>query len=407
MEEARRGSPGWVALCIGGNVLFGAGLFFHAFLYNFYLDALGHSEAVMGYAAAALTGGGLVMLLPAGRLVDRFRARAAMVAAAVVTAIGLALGAWVATPVPIYAAAALAGAGGGLWRVAVGPALMQLTDGRTRARAFAWNVGLILLSGAGGIAIAGAVPSWFQAALGVSQLGGVRLALLAGAVATAASLAAFVFLRLPTVEDAASPVKAGHAWGEEEAAGRVAVRFLPFVGVVAVWMLGAALLGPFLNIYFARRFALSVGGVGVVFAGAHLLWTLAVLGSGELASRWGARTVLPIMALLFAPAAWGLGLAPSVSLAALCYLLQGAIGPVTNPLIDQVLLGAVPPRHQGVVSGWRNVAADVSGIVGASVGGVLVSARGFGLLFGAAGAVGLLGGVALLGWLRRPVRSTA
>src|SRR2546422_8303140 len=41
---------------------------FHAFLYNFYLDALHLSSEVMGYAAAALAGGGLVTLLPAGAL---------------------------------------------------------------------------------------------------------------------------------------------------------------------------------------------------------------------------------------------------------------------------------------------------------------------------------------------------
>ena len=60
-----------LGLLFGGNVLFAAGLFFHAFLYNFYLDAIGHSEAVMGYAAASLTAGGLAALLPAGKLVDK------------------------------------------------------------------------------------------------------------------------------------------------------------------------------------------------------------------------------------------------------------------------------------------------------------------------------------------------
>src|SRR5574341_1127510 len=300
MEEARRSGPGWVALCIGGNVLFGAGLFFHAFLYNFYLDALGHSEAVMGYAAAALTGGGLAVLLPAGRLVDRVGPRAAMVAAALVAGLGLGLGAWVVAPFPVYAAAAVAGVGGGLWRVAVGPALMQLTEGGTRARAFAWNVGLILLLGAGGIVVAGAVPDWFRAAIGVSRLGGLRLALLAGALATATSLAAFGFLRLSPAAAGPSPVPAPEGRGAD-AAGRVAVRILPAAGVVAVFMLGAALLAPFLNIYFTRRFSLSVGSVGWLFGGTQVLWGLAVLASGELASRWGARRVLPVAALAFAP----------------------------------------------------------------------------------------------------------
>jgi MFS family permease len=401
MEEHTGASLSPVARCIGGNVVFGAGLFFHAFLYNFYVDALRLSEAVMGYAGAALTAGGLVMLLPAGRLVDRFGPRAGMAAAAVVAGVGLALGAVVVTPWPMYAAAAVAGAGGALWRVAVAPALMRLTNERTRARAFAWNVGLIVLSGGLGIAVAGAVPGWFQSVFHVSAIGGVRLALTAGALATVASVMPFLALSLP-VGAGAARLEGGAEAPRGEAPRPGVPGALPFIGIVAVWMLGAALLAPFLNLYFARRYGLSIGGVGGIFAAAHVLWALAVLGSGEIASRAGARWVLPLVALLFAPAAWGLGMAPGLAFAGVLYLIQGAIGPITNPLIDQVLLADVAPDQQGAVSGWRNVAADVSGMVGASVGGVLLAERGFGLLFGAAGLLGLVGSVALLGWLRRP-----
>src|SRR2546422_6726993 len=101
---------------------------FHAFLYNFYLDALHLSSEVMGYAAAALAGGGLVTLLPAGALTDRAGPQAAVTTAAVVLAVGLALGAVAATPLAVYAAAAVARAGSGIWRVAMPPILMGLTE---------------------------------------------------------------------------------------------------------------------------------------------------------------------------------------------------------------------------------------------------------------------------------------
>src|SRR5207247_1312623 len=77
------------------------------------------SSTVMGYAAAALAGGGLVTLLPAGTLTDRAGPRATVTTAAVVLAVGLALGAGAATPLVVYAAAAVAGAGSGVWRVAL------------------------------------------------------------------------------------------------------------------------------------------------------------------------------------------------------------------------------------------------------------------------------------------------
>ncbi len=102
---------------VAGNLMFATGLIFHAFLYNFYLEALHLSAQVMGHAAAALTGGGLVVLLPAGALGDRLGPRAVVVTAAAVVAIGLALGAVATTPVAIYTAAAVAGAGSGMWRV--------------------------------------------------------------------------------------------------------------------------------------------------------------------------------------------------------------------------------------------------------------------------------------------------
>ena len=95
----------------GGNVLFGAGLFFHAFLYNFYLEAIGHAEAVMGYAAASLTAGALAALLPAGKLVDARGPRLVLCTGVMLGVLGLAAGALVAAPAAVYAAAALAGAG--------------------------------------------------------------------------------------------------------------------------------------------------------------------------------------------------------------------------------------------------------------------------------------------------------
>src|SRR5207249_4297737 len=125
----------------------------------FYIEALHQSVEVMGHAAAALTGGSLVMLLPAGLLADRAGPRAAVVTAAATLTIGLVLGAVVATPLAIYASAALAGAGSGIWRVAVGPILMGWTEPRTRARAFAWNVGLLVGWGGVGTALAGAASA--------------------------------------------------------------------------------------------------------------------------------------------------------------------------------------------------------------------------------------------------------
>jgi MFS family permease len=370
-------------------VLFATGLSFHGFLYNFYLEALGHPEGVMGQAAAALTLGGLASLLPAGWLTDRTGPRAALVLAGVVVTLGLGAGALTESRLPVYLAAVAAGIGFGLWRVAVAPALMRLTTPAQRPRAFAWNVGLLVTTGGVWIALAGSVPDWLVSALGLARLPAMRVALGLGAAGSA--LSSLLFALMPRLPPAGRTAPAGPASG-----GMRPVRaVLPIVACVWLWMLGPALAAPFLNLFFARRFALSVMQVGVIFAAANLLWGALVFPSGDVAARVGRVRLLTMAVAVFAPAMWGLSLATSAGLAIGLFLLQGAVSPIANPLIDQLLLERVAPARHGVVSSWRNAAADLSAMLGASLGGRLLADASFPALLAWAGAVGLAGAVAL------------
>jgi MFS family permease len=379
---------------VAGNLLFGTGLIFHAFLYNFYLEALHLSAQAMGHAAAALTAGGLVVLVPAGALGDRLGPKAVLMTGAAVLAIGLALGAVAVAPVAIYAAAALAGAGSGMWRVVTAPILMELTGPRVRARAFAWNVGLLVAWGGVGTAIAGATSQWLEARYGFDRLLAVRAALVLGAIGSAASLLPFRALHLAA---GSTPVGAAAAGLPPAGADPVGWRdVVPLIGLVAVWMVGPALAAPFFNIFFSREHGLSIARTGFVFAGANVAWALAVFASGEVAVRIGVRRLLVAALLFFAPAMWGLSTAGTVELAIVLYFLQGLIAPVTNPLIDQWLLGQTPRERMSAVSSWRQVAADASAMVGASVGGRLLVGGAFDALFLVAGAVGLVGALGLI-----------
>ena len=402
MSVAERGTVPPVVSLIVGNVLFGTGLIFHAFLYNFYLEALHLSTEVMGHAAAALTAGGLVVLLPAGAFTDRIGPRAAVTTAAAVLAAGLVLGAVAATPLAIYWAAAVAGAGGGIWRVATAPILMRVTEPRTRARAFSWNVGLLVAWAGLGTAIAGATSQWLAMRWGLQRLPAVRAALVLGAIGSAASLLVFRALRVPAAPVPDAPRAVRPAAGAPPFAVR---EVLPLIGLVAAWMTGPALAAPFLNIFFSRTHGLPIERIGFIFGATSVCWALAVIASGELASRVGVRRMLVTSLLFFAPAMWGLSFAGTLQLAVLLYFLQGLIAPVTNPLIDQWLLGQTPPERQGVVSSWRQVAASASAILGASLGGRVLAGGAFEPLFMVAGGIGLVGGLGLIVGVRlRPGR---
>ncbi|HYR12208.1 MAG TPA: MFS transporter [Longimicrobium sp.] len=381
-----------LARFFAANVLFGSGLFAHGFLYNFYLAELNAGPAAMGAAAAALTAGGLAALAPAGILVDRAGPRRTYLLAALVAAAGLMAGAFAESLSALYAAAFVAGAGTAAWRVAIGPATLALASGPTQARAFSWNVGLLLASGAVWTWGAGAVPQLLG-----GGMPGVRAALAIGAGGTLLGGALFATLRLPAHAEArpsAETTSAPRLRGIVESLA-VPAPVLARVALVALWMTAAALVIPFFNLYFQQVHRLPLSRIGGLMAAAQAVSAVAVFASGSIAARLGPARVLLGWVLLFGPAVWGMAgvavLGPAIAL----YLVQGFAAPATHPLVDQLLLRGAPEDRRGAVSSWRNAATEGSGLAGAALGGVLLERTSFAVLFGVAGALGLAAGGAL------------
>jgi predicted MFS family arabinose efflux permease len=144
---------------------------------------------------------------------------------------------------------------------------------------------------------------------------------------------------------------------------------------------------PFFNIYFADRFGLPVARIGTVFAAAQLATAVVLLATAELARRWGAQRTLVALMFVMPPALLALSVTPVLGVAVSLYVVQGAVAPATNPLIDQLLLERAPRERHGIVAGWRNVAAEGAGAVGASAGGKLLDVASYGTLLLAASAV--------------------
>jgi MFS family permease len=375
-----------------GNVCVAAGLFVHAFSFNFYLRELGFTASMMGHQVAAMTMGGLAGLLPAGVAIDRLGTRAALLGGVVVTTIGLAVAAVVRQPVAILAAGVVIGVGGATCRVSWGPAIMRLSTESNRSRLFTWNVAILIGSGAVWTALAGALPAQTNAAAAVWRLSGTQLVLLGGAAISALALPCYAALHLPSL-------------GARTARRLTLIPRIPrevrtIVPLIAAWMLATALILPFFNVFFADRFAMPVSWIGALFASAHVGTAIVLIGAAELARRWGSQRMLAVWIVVYAPCLWGLAASTVLSVSVGLYVLQGLIAPVTNPLIDQLVLERVTPERHGVVAAWRNAAAEASGAVGASVGGWVLDATSFSALFGIAGVVAALAGAGLLVALR-------
>lgn len=391
-------NEGWGRLSVFylGNVLFASGLFVHAFSFNFYLRELGYSAVVMGHQVTAMTLGGLVALAPAGYVIDRFGTRTALLIGVVVTAIALAVTALVRERSAIHLGAAFVGVGGATVRVSWGPAMMRLADATRRARAFTWNVALLIASSSVWTMLAGDLPERFAPLAARTGLTGTQLVLLGGAAITALALLCYWPMHL--TREPARPARARPLALPPE------VRAL--VPSIAFWMLATALIAPFFNVFFVDRFSVSVRWTGTLFAISHVVTAIVLVGAAEIAKRWGPQRALAWWIVAFAPALWVLSVTDAVSLAVFLYVIQGLVAPATNPLIDQLVLERVDRSRHGAVAAWRNAAGEASGALGASVGGYVLAATSFNTLFVTAGALGAVSGFVLCAILRaEPVRT--
>src|SRR5688572_4318785 len=221
-------------LFLAANVLFGAGLFAHAFLYNFYLGALGHGTATMGAAAAALTAGGLCALAPAGLLADRLGAVRVYRFGCIIASAGLLAGAVVEQRTALLIAAFVAGAGTACWRVAMGPLVMRIADGPQRARIFSFNVALLVGSGAAWTAGAGALPGALEQTFGIDNLTAIRACLALGGGLTLCAALVIALVRVSFSEAPASV----HRWRAVLPGQAV----LLAVGATIIWMCASGLV---------------------------------------------------------------------------------------------------------------------------------------------------------------------
>ncbi len=112
----------------------------------------------------------------------------------------------------------------------------------------------------------------------------------------------------------------------------------------AIWMVGAALftwgIGEGMFFYFVplymQQFGASPIGIGSILGLFGFVMMCAHIPAGLLSDRLGRRPLLRLAWLIGMGAAWGMALAPSLSLFVVAYLLYGLTAFVSSPLFSYV-----------------------------------------------------------------------
>lgn len=381
------------------------GLFFNLTILalGFTLDFLGLLTSVSLLASAVLAAPllGLLAYLPL---------RLALIASALLQLSGVALLVFQPDRPGLLLAAVLLGAGAVLFELSAAPFMMRHSDAATRDRLFSLNTAIrIGLAGVGSL-LAGQLPRLAVAWLGVAPGSAAAYHAALGVALAGLALSIIPLLRMPAAARMSREpdldrhnVESRHTapgtiWRELVRRPRPLLALLISPALISI---GAALLIPYLNLFFQQRFAVSDQLLGGIFAGLGICTGLATLAAPRLARRFGRMPTIVITEALAIPLLVLLGIAPLLGVAVGAAWARAALFNMGAPLYEAFALerydAAARPTISALLSGAYSV-----GYLFAPLASAYVLARyGFGPIFAATTLCYLLGVAAkYLFWLR-------
>jgi MFS family permease len=366
-----------IAVVLDGIALSGTMLFF-----NFFVLAKGYGVDFLGVVNSIPAAVALVLGLPLGRLADRVGYRTGILAGFAVSYSAFAVALIAPSPAILLAAMALQGAGSTLYYLSISPFLLKHSGKEERSMLFSVNVGLQSLAGAVGSLLAGQLPGWLNhlTKLTPGSAASYQMVLLFGVAAGAVGLIPILLTHsIPTIDSsvASKGILRDPSWTAQEK--RSTIR----MGIPNLLIgFGAALLIPYMNIFFRGRFSTPDSLLGVLFSlSAVLTGSVTLLApwvAGRLGSKIRAVAITQAGSLIFLII---LGFSRIFPLTAAAFLARAALMNMSMPLYSSFCMERAPEGRQGAVSSVLQIAWQTGWAIGPFVSGFVQGRWGFTPLF--------------------------
>lgn len=380
-------------LYIGITIIWG--IFFAGWMlfFNFYILARGFDREFLGIANSMIPAAIMICGIPLGMLSDRIGRKQALVIGKIILVVGSLIVVLSGVGLLILAALFMMGVGEALVFVSEAPLIYKLSKPENRNTLFSINYGMATLSGVFGSMLGGQMPLWGEKVFGILP-GTVSSYQAVLAVMVVFNLFSFIpiwLIKVPQALDGnGEAVKAG-LWKKSNGNGSIKDKLQNILQKPISWKLvtpnliiglGAALVIPYMNLFFVEKFSISDQSLGVLFAMTSLITGLSTLLSPRLAERTGGR----IRAVALAQAASliflvMLGFSPWFGFAALGFLARGALMNMCIPLYDSFAMDQVEEHEQGTLNSLLMMSFELGYAIGPSISGIVQLRYGFNPLF--------------------------
>ena len=360
---------------IDGVILSGWQLFF-----NFYMLQSGFTRDFLGLVNSMPSAAGLIFGIPVGRLSDRIGRKASLVIGLALSGLFMLVQVTFRQPAVIATAAFLTGVFNALFLVGQAPLMVKLSSPENRTMLFSLNFGLQTLAGAVGSAFAGQLPTLFGRLLNVpvySATAYQAVLITSVLIGTTALIPIWMMQEPRTTRDGASsgPPR------QKPSSPLAALTTRMIVPQILIGF-GAAILIPYMNVFFKDRFDISDSLLGILFSLSSLLIGVGSIVAPHLSTRLGGKvravTATQFASLLFLLTA---GFSPFLWLSAIGFLMRAALMNMSAPLYSAFCMEHTPEHQQGFVNSLLNLSWNIGWAVGSYISGVVQERYGFPPLF--------------------------
>jgi MFS family permease len=362
-------------IVIDGVIYSGWQLFF-----NFYILQKGFNLDFLGLVNSLPSAAGLILGIPIGRLSDRIGRRTSLIIGLFFASLTMLAQITFKQPAIIIVAAFLYGAFNMLFIVAQAPLMVKLSDTNNRTMLFSLSFGVQTVAGAVGSIFAGQLPGIFGVFLHVdanSSAAYQAVLIVSVLLGTTAMIPLWIMKEPPS-----SPAPTLSGLSENQPSSNLTTMMLKMATPQILVGFGAAILIPYMNVFFKVRFQISDSLLGILFSLSSLMIGIGTLIGPRLATRMGGK-VHAVVATQFASLVFllAMGFAPMLWISAIGYLMRSALMNMSAPLYSAFCMEHTPEHQQGYINSILNLSWNVGWAVGPFISGVVQQNYGFAPLF--------------------------
>jgi MFS family permease len=352
------------------EVIVGLSFSIYMLIFNLFVVSRGYPRSFLGELQALPNLIALFGAVPAGMLVDYIGRRRALILANVgetVAMLGIVL-----APGPnwLRLSMVLFGVSASLWMVTASPFMMENSEEDERNALFSAHFGLTTLVGFFGTLVGGYLPTMFGGLMEVDVESPAAYAATLGVTVALSAVSLIPVLLIKEKPRAITPsARSVLPWRNISDPGLATRIFLPNL-VISV---GAALLIPYMNLFFKETFLIPDKILGMLFAVSAVVTGTATLASPVLADRWGRIRALVMTQLASVPFLLAIGFSPFLPFAAIAFWVRAALMNMGSPLYEAFAMEQVEDHERATISGLMGMSWNIGWTVGPYASGYMQS----------------------------------